>query len=66
MLILSTQVLQAFYVVVTRKLARPLSPEAAEQAVRDFARLPYGRLRQRLYCLRSDEAFNLGCPSGTR
>lgn len=39
-LVLSTQVLQEFYVVVTRKLARPLSPEAAEQAVRDFATLP--------------------------
>jgi predicted nucleic acid-binding protein len=40
LLILSTQVLQEFYVVVTRKLARPLSPETAEQAVRDFATLP--------------------------
>ncbi|MGH8652177.1 MAG: PIN domain-containing protein [Gammaproteobacteria bacterium] len=40
LLVLSTQVLQEFYVVVTRKLARPLSPEAAEQAVRYFATLP--------------------------
>ena len=40
LLILSTQVLQEFYVVVTRKLARPLAPEVAEQAVRDFATWP--------------------------
>ncbi|MDI3258495.1 MAG: PIN domain-containing protein [Sinobacteraceae bacterium] len=39
-LVLSTQVLQEFYVAVTRKLARPLSPEYAERAVRDLARLP--------------------------
>jgi predicted nucleic acid-binding protein len=38
-LILSTQVLQEFYVVVTRKLARPLAPEIAAQAVRNFAKL---------------------------
>ena len=31
--------LQEFYVVVTRKLARPLAPDVAEQAVRDFATL---------------------------
>jgi predicted nucleic acid-binding protein len=40
LLILSTQVLQEFYVVITRKLARPLSPEVAEHAVRNFATLP--------------------------
>ncbi|MGQ0592336.1 MAG: PIN domain-containing protein [Gammaproteobacteria bacterium] len=40
LLVVSTQVLQEFYVVVTRKLARPLAPEIAEQAVRDFATLP--------------------------
>ena len=40
LLILSTQVLQEFYVVVTRKLARPLAPAVAEQAVHDFATLP--------------------------
>jgi len=39
-LVLSTQVLQEFYVVVTRKLAVPLQPEQAERAVRDLARLP--------------------------
>lgn len=36
-LILSTQVLQEFYVTVTRKLATPLEPVAAAQAVRDLA-----------------------------
>lgn len=39
-LALSTQVLQEFYVTVTRKLAKPLPPEQAERAVRDLARLP--------------------------
>lgn len=39
-LVLSTQVLQEFYVAVTRKLARPLSAGEAEAAVREFALLP--------------------------
>ena len=38
--VLSTQVLQEFYVAVTRKLSVPLPSEAAEQAVRHFAILP--------------------------
>jgi predicted nucleic acid-binding protein len=38
-LTLSTQVLQEFYVATTRKLAVPLSPQAAERAVRNFSRL---------------------------
>ena len=38
--ILSTQVLQEFYVNATRKLASPLSPEEAGARVRDFSRLP--------------------------
>ena len=38
--VLSTQVLQEFYVAVTRKLSVPLPPEVAEQAVRDFSILP--------------------------
>lgn len=37
---LSTQVLQGFYVTVTRKLPEPLPFEEAEARVRDFARLP--------------------------
>lgn len=37
---LSTQVLQEFYVNVTRKLASPLSSEEAGARVRDFSRLP--------------------------
>jgi hypothetical protein len=40
LLILSMQVLQEFYVVITCKLARPLAPAVAEQAVHDFATLP--------------------------
>ncbi|MGH7483141.1 MAG: PIN domain-containing protein [Longimicrobiales bacterium] len=38
--VLSTQVLQEFYVVVTRKLADPMEPAAAERAVKELAALP--------------------------
>ncbi len=38
--ILSTQVLQEFFVAVTRKLSVPLPPEQAERAARDLASLP--------------------------
>lgn len=38
--VLSTQVLQEFYVNATRKLGIPLSSERAEERVRDFSRLP--------------------------
>ena len=38
--LLSTQVLQEFYVSVTRKLSVPLEPEAAEEVVRNFSMLP--------------------------
>lgn len=38
--VLSTQVLQEFYVTVTRKLAEPLPVDMAEKAVRDLAVLP--------------------------
>ncbi len=39
-ILLSTQVLQEFYVVATRKLARPLDAAAAAEAVSSFAELP--------------------------
>jgi predicted nucleic acid-binding protein len=39
-IIISTQVLQEFYVAVTRKLAEPLETDAAAQAVRNLATLP--------------------------
>ena len=42
--VLSTQVLQEFYVNVTRRLAVPLSPERAVARVRDFALLPLVRV----------------------
>jgi predicted nucleic acid-binding protein len=42
--VLSTQVLQEFYVNATRKLARPLSSERAAARVKDFARLPLVRV----------------------
>ena len=38
--LVSTQVLQEFYVSVTRKLAQPLDPETAYRAVEDLASLP--------------------------
>jgi predicted nucleic acid-binding protein len=38
--ILSTQVLQEFYVTVTHKMAVPLAADIAEKAVRDLAKLP--------------------------
>jgi predicted nucleic acid-binding protein len=38
--VMSTQVLQEFFVVTTRKLATPLSSERAEEIVRQFAQLP--------------------------
>lgn len=39
-IILSTQVLQEFYVSVTRKLAVPLDPDTALRAVQDLAAFP--------------------------
>lgn len=39
-LVLSTQVLQEFYVSVTRKLALPLRPESAYRAMRHLSTLP--------------------------
>jgi predicted nucleic acid-binding protein len=39
-IVLSPQVLQEFYVTVTRKLARPLSPETALAAVRHLNTFP--------------------------
>lgn len=39
-IVLSTQVLQEFYVVVTRKLEKPLDPGAAEDVVRNLSILP--------------------------
>jgi predicted nucleic acid-binding protein len=38
--VLSTQVLQEFYVTVTRKLTVPLSPDEALRALQDLAELP--------------------------
>lgn len=38
--VVSTQVLQEFYVAVTLKLQTPLPPEAAEAALEEFCRLP--------------------------
>lgn len=39
-LVISAQVIGEFYVVATRKLAEPMEPEAAADAVRRFRRMP--------------------------
>ena len=49
--VLSTQVLQEFYVAVTRKLATPLEPQAAYQAVKEGWRC----------CLQCESIFLLSC-----
>jgi predicted nucleic acid-binding protein len=47
-ILLSTQVLQEFYVTVTRKLARPLETAAALQVVSDLAELPLVQVDSKL------------------
>jgi len=47
-ILLSTQVLQEFYVVVTRKLARPLDAAVAAEAVSSFAELPLAQIDSEL------------------
>ena len=47
-LVLSTQVLGEFYVTVTRKLARPLRPELAQEAVDDLCALRVRSVRTEL------------------
>ena len=47
-ILLSTQVLQEFYVTVTRKLARPLEAKAATEAVTRFAELPVVQIDSKL------------------
>jgi predicted nucleic acid-binding protein len=42
--LLSTQILQEFYVAVTRKLAVPLDAESADAAVRELAVMPTVRV----------------------
>ncbi len=43
-LVISTQVLQEFYVTVTRKLAEPLSIKEAEEAIRHLSIFPVIRI----------------------
>ncbi len=38
--VISTQILQEFYVAVTRKLQQPVSPDAARAALEEFSKLP--------------------------
>ncbi len=57
--ILSTQVLQEFYVNVTRKLAEPLKPEVAKAQVEDFARLPLVRVNEAMILAAIDRHRNM-------
>jgi len=43
-LVLSTQVLQEFYVVTTKKLAKPLAKEEAAEVVEDLGEFPLGQV----------------------
>jgi len=45
---LSTQVLQEFYVAVTRKLGRPMEPEQALSSIEHFAAYPVAIITQEL------------------
>ncbi|MGM0577664.1 MAG: PIN domain-containing protein [Myxococcota bacterium] len=47
-LVLSTQVLQEFYVAATRRLARPVDPETAARAVGKLAELPVVQIDARM------------------
>jgi predicted nucleic acid-binding protein len=47
-ILISSQVLQEFYVAVTRKLARPLDAAAAADAVASFAELPLVQIDSKL------------------
>jgi predicted nucleic acid-binding protein len=47
-LLLSTQVLQEFYVTVTRKLAKPLTEDAALDTLRQLAAFPVVQVDSRL------------------
>ena len=58
--VLSTQVLQEFYVAVTRKLADPLSPEIAENVVRNFAELPLIQIDSTLILTAIGKSRSLG------
>ena len=48
--LLSTQVLQEFYVSVTRKLAVPLFPEEAEVVLRHLSLLPVVQINKDMIC----------------
>ena len=57
--VLSTQVLQEFYVNVTCKLAEPLKPEVARAQVEDFARLPLVRVDEAMILAAIDRHRNM-------
>ncbi len=65
-LVLSTQVLGEFYVTVTRKLAKPLPPDRAVEALDALGALPVRGLARRRWCVpRFAEAHPHRCPTGT-
>jgi predicted nucleic acid-binding protein len=56
-IVISTQVLQEFYVAVTRKLARPLAESDARAVVADLALLPVAQVDAGMILA----AIDLGC-----
>jgi len=64
-LVVSTQVLQEFYVVITRKLRLPMTEDQATAAVREMARLEVVQLDAPSSSPRSTPAGRWDCPSGT-
>ena len=58
--VISTQVLQEFYVAVTRKLAVPLSPEIAENVVRNLTALPLIQIDSALVLTAIGKSLSLG------
>ncbi len=57
-ILLSTQVLQEFYVTVTRKLARPLDAATAGQVVSSFTELPMVQIDGKLVLSAIDRSRN--------
>ena len=56
--VISTQVLQEFYVTVTRKLARPLDAATAGQVVSSFTELPMVQIDGKLVLSAIDRSRN--------
>jgi predicted nucleic acid-binding protein len=65
-LVISTQVLEEFYVITTRKLARPLRPDQASEAVEPLSALPVVGADADFVRSGIDLSRTTGLSSGTR